>query len=186
MAKGGGNNKGFQYCIDQSGQEILHLRAIQGDSGRKIIDPSLQDNVLIPNDFFKYIHHVGCAINSHSIMNSGLTAGGQNLSKRHTVFFTSVDPMNRVHRDPVFIDLEAPRLAWHMQKTWKTHQDTVYWVDIQLAQKKGLKFYQIRSNAIIIYDTPSLLYPEGYHDGNWRNHERGSICVTSTSSKDFL
>ena len=33
---------------------------------------------------------------------------------------------------------------------------------------------------------PSLLYPEGYHDGNWRNHFRESICVTSTSFKDVL
>ena len=27
------------------------------------------------------------------------------------------------------------------------------WVDIQLAQRKGLKFYQTRCNAIILYDT---------------------------------
>ena len=32
-------------------------------------------------------------------------------------------------------------------------QDTVYLVDIQLAQRKGLKIYQTRSNAIILYDT---------------------------------
>ena len=29
----------------------------------------------------------------------------------------------------------------------------MYWVDVQLAQRKGLKFYQTRSNAIIFYDT---------------------------------
>ena len=39
------------------------------------------------------------------------------------------------------------------QKTWKRHQDTVYWVDIQLVQRKGLKFYQTRSNAVIFFDT---------------------------------
>ena len=33
------------------------------------------------------------------------------------------------------------------------HQDTVYWVDIQLVQRTGLKFYQTRSNAIILNDT---------------------------------
>ena len=32
--------------------------------------------------FLKYIYHVGCAINLHSIINSGLTPGGQNLSNR--------------------------------------------------------------------------------------------------------
>ena len=85
----------------------------------------------------------------------------QNLSKRQTVFFTSVDPMNKEHRDPYVIDLEAPRLAWYKQKTWKKHQNTVYWVDIKLAQKKGFKFYQTRSNAIILYDTlPAYCIPK--------------------------
>ena len=153
MARGGGNKKRFQYCTDPSGQEILFLRALQGHSGRNPIDPTLQDNVLIPNDFFEYIHHSRCAINLHSITNSGLIPGGQNLSKRQTVFFTSVDLMNKEHRDPNNIDLEAPRLAWYHQKKWKRHQDTAYWVDIKLAQKKRFKFDQTRCNAIILYDT---------------------------------
>ena len=125
MARGGGNKKRFQHCTDPSGQEILYLRALEGHSGRNLIDPSLQDNILIPNDFFKYIYHIGCAINLHSITNSGLIPGGQNLSKRHAVFFTSVHPMNKEHRDPNKLDLEAPRLAWCHQKKWKKHQNTV-------------------------------------------------------------
>ena len=152
-AKGGGTKKRFQYCTDPSGQEILCLQAPQGHSGRNLIDPSLQHNELIPNDFFEYIFHIGCAINLLSITNSGLIPGGQNLSKRQTVFFTSVDPMNKEHRDLEIIDLEAPSLAWDKQKTWKKHQNTVYMVDIKLAQKKGFKFYQTRSDAIILYDT---------------------------------
>ena len=45
-------------------------------------------------------------------------------------------------------------LTWpnHKQK-WKVHVDTVYRVYIQFAQRKGLKFYQTRSNAIILCDT---------------------------------
>ena len=112
MAGGGGNKKKYQYCTDPSGQEILYLRALQGHSGRNPIDPSLQDNVLIPDIFFEYMYHIGCAINLHSIMNSGLIPGGQNLSQRQTVFFTSVDPMNKEHRNPDEINLNAPRLAW--------------------------------------------------------------------------
>ena len=61
LAGGGGNKKRFQYCTDPSGQEILYLRALQGHSGRNPIDPSPQDNVLIPNSFFEYIYHIGCA-----------------------------------------------------------------------------------------------------------------------------
>ena len=118
MARGGGNKKRFQHCNDSSRQEILYLGALQGHSGRNPIDPTLQDNVLIPNNFFEYIYHIGCAVNVHSITNSGLIPRGQNLSKRQTVFFESVDLMNKEHKDPCDIDLEAPRLASYRQK-WK-------------------------------------------------------------------
>ena len=77
------------------------------------------------------------------------------------VFFTSVDPMNKEHRDPNNIDLEAPRLSWYKQKKWKKQQNTVYWVDTKRAQQKGFKFYQTRSNAIIFYDTlPAYCFPK--------------------------
>ena len=162
MAIGGGNKKIFQYCTDPSAQEILYLRALQGHSGRNPIDPTLQDNALIPNNFFEYICHIGCAFKLHSIKNSGLIPGGQKLSKeRQTVFFLHVNPTDKEHRDPNKIDLKAPRLAQYMHKAWKKHQNTVYWVDIKLAQKKGLKFYQTRSNAIILYDTlPAYCIPK--------------------------
>ena len=60
IARGGGNKKRHQYCTDSSGA-ILYLRALQGHSGRNLIDPSLQDNVVIPDGFFQHIYHVGCA-----------------------------------------------------------------------------------------------------------------------------
>ena len=96
-------------------------------SGRNLFDPSLQENVVIPDGFFKYIYHIGCAINLRSIMHSGLIPGGQILSKRQTVFFTSVDPTNKEHKDPDTIDLGAPRLAWYMHKARKKYQNTVFW-----------------------------------------------------------
>ena len=81
----------FQYCTDDSGR-IVYFRALQGHSGRNLVDPTLQDNVVIPSDFFQHIYHVGCAFNLHSIINNGLILGGQNSSKRQTVFFLLVDP----------------------------------------------------------------------------------------------
>ena len=75
-AGGGGAKMRFQYCTDDSGI-IIYFRALQGHSGRNLIDPSLQDNAVIPDGFFKYIYHVGCAINLHSIINSGLISGGK-------------------------------------------------------------------------------------------------------------
>ena len=160
MAGGGGNKKIFEYCDDSSGT-ILYLRALQGHPGRNLSDPSLQDNVVIPDGLFKYICHVGCAVNLHSIINSGLILGGQILSNRQTVFFLPVDPTDKEHKGPDMIDLGAPRLAQNMHKAWKKHQNTVYWVDINLAQKTGLKFCQTRSNAIILHETlPAYCIPK--------------------------
>ena len=43
LAGGGGHKKRYQYCTDLSGV-ILYLRALQGHSGRRLIDPTLQNN----------------------------------------------------------------------------------------------------------------------------------------------
>ena len=116
--------------------------------------------LLIQSNFFQHIYHIGCAFNLHSIINSGLIPGGQSSSKRQTVFFLPVDPMDKSHKDPKVIDLNVPRHAQHLHYAWKRHQDAVYWVDINLAIKKRLTFYQTRSNAIILQETlPAYCIP---------------------------
>ena len=48
-----------------------------------------------------------------------------------------------------------------MRSAWKKHQDAVFWVDIDLAIKEGLTFYQTRSNAIILQGTlPACCIPK--------------------------
>ena len=165
MAGGGGNTKRFQYCTDPSGQEILYLRALQGHSKRNPVDPTLQDNVLFPTNFFEYIYHIGCAVSLHSITNSGLIAGGQNSSReRQTVFFTTVNPMNKNHKDPQELDLTKPRLASYKQK-WKMHQDTVYVGRFTACSTESI---EVLSDAIErhhpLQHTPSLLYLESSCD----------------------
>ena len=54
--------------------------------------------------------------------------------------------MDKDDKDPDTIDLDAPHTQY-MHKAWKKHQNTVYWVDINLALRKGLKFYQTRSDV---------------------------------------
>ena len=152
LAAGGGPKRRYQYCTDISGK-IVYLRALQGLSGRNLIDLSLQDNVVIQSEFFHYIYHIGCAFNLHSIINNGLIPGGQNSSKRQTVFFLPFDPRDTGHKDPEHIDFSVPRRARYLHSAWKKHQDTVFWVDINLAIRKGLTFYQTRSNAIILQGT---------------------------------
>ena len=155
LAAGGGSKRRYQYCSDNSGT-IIYLRALQGHSGNNLIDPMLQDNVVIGTGIFPYIYHVGCTFNLHSIVNNGLVPGGQNLSRRQTVFFLPVDPRDESHRNPEHIDFSVPRLARYMHSAWKRRQDAVCWVDIDLAIKEGLTFYQTRSNAHCILKVERL------------------------------
>ena len=65
------------------------------------------------------------------------------------------------HKDPDVIDLSELRRAQYLHNAWKRHQDAVHWVDINLAMKKGLKFYQTRSNVIIFQETlPAYCIPK--------------------------
>ena len=149
---GGGSKRRYQYCSDDSGK-ILYLRALQGHSGSNLIDPTLQDNVVIGTGIFPYVYHIGCAFNLHSIINNGLIPGVQDLSRRQTVFFLPTDPRDETHKDPEHMAFSVPRLARYVHSAWKRHQDAVFWVDIDLAIREGLTFYQTRSNAIILQGT---------------------------------
>ena len=77
LSVGGGAKRRYQYCTDIS-RTIIYFRALQGHSGRNLIDPSLEDNVIIQCGLFHHIYHIGCAFNLHSIINNGLIPGGQN------------------------------------------------------------------------------------------------------------
>ena len=109
--------------------------------------------MLIGPGILPYIYHVGCTFHLYSIVSNGLILGGQNLRRRQTVFFFPVDPRNEDHKDPEYIDYSVPRRARYLQNAWKRHEDTVFWVDIDLGIKEGLVFYQTRSNAIILQGT---------------------------------
>ena len=187
MAGGGGHKKIFQYCTDSSGQEILYLRAFEGHSGRNLIDPSLQDNVLIPDNFFENIFHIGCAINLHSITNLGLIPGGHNSGRdRQTVFFSAVNPMDKEHKDPCDIDLEAPRLASYKKKVESASRHGVLGRHTACSAER----IEVLSNKVerthALRHTPSLWYLEGDCDEIWRSHIPESVCVTSTTTENFL
>ena len=149
----------IRYCSDNSGT-ILYLRALQGHSGRNLIQRGL----------FRHIYHIGCAFNLHSTINNGLIPGGQDSSRRQTVFFLPIDPRDKDHEDPEHIDFSVPRRARYVHSAWKKHQDAVFWVDVDLAIKKGLTVYQ---NTIECNDpsrnTSSLLYSKSCEIQDWRS-----------------
>ena len=185
LAAGGGSKRRYQYCSDDSGR-ILYLRALQGHSGSNLIGPTLQDNVVIGTGIFHYIYHIGCAFNLHSIINNGLIPGGQDSSRRQTVFFLPIDPRDENHKDPEHIDFSVPRRARYVHSAWKRHQDAVFCVDIDLAIREGLTFYQTRSNAIILQGT----LPAYYIPKVERLKTGEVLCerplVSSTTTKDLI
>ena len=166
LAAGGGPKRRHQYCSDIS-RTILYLRALQGHSGRNIIDPLLQDIVIIQRRLFLHIYHIGCAFNLHSIINNGLTPGGQDSSRRQTVFFLPIDPRDKDHEDPEHIDFSVPRRAQYLHSAWKKHQNAVFWVDIDLAIRKGLT-YTIEC-SYPPRNTSSLLYSNNCEIEDWRS-----------------
>ena len=100
LAKGGGPKKRFQYCLNpNSSKHFLYFRAIEGHSGGTIVDPTLQDNLLLPDNFADYIYHIGNAHDMHSIIQGGLILGGRSLRRdRQSVFFHSREPDVRQSR----------------------------------------------------------------------------------------
>ena len=99
LAAGGGSKRRYQCCSLKILGSIIYLRALQGHSGSNLIDTALQDNVLIGPGIFPYIDHVGSNFNLYSIVSNGLVPGGQNLSRKQTLFFLLVDPRNEDHKD---------------------------------------------------------------------------------------
>ena len=116
---------------------------------------------MIGTGIFNYIYRIGCAFNLHSIVHNGLILGGQDLSRRQTVFFLPIDPRDESHKYREHIDFSDQRLARYVHSAQKRHQDAVFWVDIDLGIKEGLVFYQTRSNAIILQGTlPAYCFPK--------------------------
>ena len=100
-------------------QEQFCTSALQGRSVRNLVDPSSQDNVSIPDNFFEYI--------CQNWMRNQFTFHHQfkidtrrpKFEQKQTVFFLLVDLMDKECKDPDKIDLGAPRLAQYMHKAWK-------------------------------------------------------------------
>ena len=188
LTAGGGSKRRYQYCSDNFGTVLL--RPCSSGTLWDVISLILhyRDNVIIQRGLFHHIYHIGCAFNLHSIINNGLIPGGQDSSRRQTVFFLPIDPRDKNHKDPEHIDFSAPRRARYVHSARKRHQDSVYWVDIDLAIKEGLTFYQTRSNAIFFKKHSSLLYSKSCQIENWRSlildhHQRSHYATIGPEGK---
>ena len=131
------------------------MQFIQGLSGENFVDPLLQDNILLPDDFAEYNYYIGNAYEMHSIMQSGLIPGGRsNRKDRQSVFFTAVNPIDiQLDRREVEYDLDKPRIANTLGELI-----TVQCIGaiLKLAQREGLRFYSTACNYSFRHTTGDL------------------------------
>ena len=98
-----------------------------------------------------------------SIINSGLTPRGQKFEQQTDVILHACGSHEQRTQTKILIQSTWKHRVMHNTciKHGRNIKNTVYWVDFKLAQKKGLKFYQTRSNAIILYNIlPAYCIPK--------------------------
>ena len=155
---GGGQKTRFQYCLNSNyPHQILYLRAIQGHQEVLAIQhcktmycyQKVLSSIFITSKTEKELS---------SIVNHVLIPGGVSLrTGRQVVFFTVVIPMdNQNGFGETLCDLSQARSAPYKTYLETLYQNTVCWFNLELAQHRGLQFYQTRSNVVILYDTSSL------------------------------
>ena len=116
---------------------------------------------MIESGSFHHIYHIGCAVNLHSVINNGLIPGGQDSSRRQTVFFLPIDPRDKDHKDLNILTslyhVERNTCTVHGRNTKTRYIRSVF----NFASRKGLTFYQTRSHAILLQGTlPAYCIPK--------------------------
>ena len=145
LTAGGKAKRRYQYCTDFS-EIIVYFRALQGKSRHNLINPSLQDNVI-----FRAISSSTYSMSdvlSICILSSVRDLFLESKFEWQTNSIFSVYGLHGHKPWGSWYD----RLEW-LHKAWKKHQNTIYWVDINVVISKRLKFCQTRPNAIVLQKT---------------------------------
>ena len=130
-------------------QSIPVPSAIQGHSGDNAVDPTLQDNELLPKGFTEYIYHIWNANELNSITRNGFTPGGTSLKERSGLLH---------HSEP------DGRRIWHGGNSMRFHENKDRAIQeyldtpskysiLKFFQETGLQIYQRRSHAVVLYNT---------------------------------
>ena len=156
LAKGGGAKKRFQYCVNpNSSNQFLYLRAVQGHSGDNVVDPALQDNVLLPKGFTEYLYQVGDANESNSMIRNGLIPGGKKHQERKTsgLLHNSGPDGGRIWHGGNSMRSDETKDRAIQELLGKRLQNTVFWCNLKLAQERGLQHHQTLSHAVVLHNT---------------------------------
>ena len=157
----------IQNCLDPSGQEILCPRVLQGHSGRKFHWSWNAGQCSYSEQFLRvHLSHRKCnqfTLHHEFRIDTVRTIWAKDRRSSFCLwnFWTKntriLEQSTSEHR--VLRKLTWKHRVWHVPS--EEVEETVYWVDIKLALRKGFKFHQTRSNAIIFYDTlPASCIPK--------------------------
>ena len=94
-----------------SSEKFPYFRSVQVPPGGTLVDPSLQENVLLPDDFAEYIYQGTLTTCTPSSTVDWFWEVSLRRDK-HSVFFTFVNPMYTYqHQEEVQYDLDESRIA---------------------------------------------------------------------------
>ena len=176
-----GSSKTPFQCCQNSCNTSLYIRAFQGHTGGKLIEPELMGHVAFPFNWIFLVRR-GCSFNLKSILEAGLITGWKECREgRQTVFLHSPGSLGR------WDWRKNPR--WHVEtkkgalQHWvETRARRRLWIHLAKAQEKDVTLWQTRSHAIIAYKTvPPDCIEEWYLRKVRRLHINDSL--TKASSK---
>ena len=185
--------KRFQCCLKPNCPErVLYLRAIQGhseraNSGNAPIDPVLQDTVLLPMNFTKYVYRVGHGNELRSMVCDGLIYGGfSTKTGRYAVFFTVVDSIDdKRGLRKTFCELPQARSA---PKKY-LEASSKYSILVQFISRSRKKTAILPNNvscSCTLWHTACRVPPESGMHENWRTalsrRKRKTFAVWITRS----
>ena len=185
-AGGGGAKRRYQYCTDIS-ETIVYLRALQGHSGRNLIDPSLQDNVIIQSGFFQhFLPHWMCFLSSFYHQQWIDTWRSEFKQETDSILFACWSQRQRASRsckDWLHCTTSCTILAQCMEETSRRGILGWYW-------SCDSKRIDILSDSIECNhpsrNCSSFLYSKSCQIEDWRSLKWEIIHVSSTTTKDLI
>ena len=138
---GGGHKKRYQYCTVSSGT-ILYLRSLQGHSGQSYW--SFMTGQCLDSGRFLQVHL------SRRMCNQFTFEHQFRIDIRRSKFEQQTANNTRILARSTWEHRVLHNTRTKHERDMRTQKN---WFNINLAQKKGLKFYQTRPNVIILYET---------------------------------
>ena len=119
-----------------------------------MISLELMGHVAIPYKWKDFLFHRRCSCDMQSIIRSGLiTRGRKGKEGRQNTFRALLNPFGDNPDEEIHCDDQSKPRKIHCNSKWKTRQDAVYSINSARAQDKGLRFWQSRSHAVIVFSS---------------------------------